>query len=96
MSQLFTTEELKCEVCQSTDVEKTFSIPLKTKNTMKGDKYHNVNVEPNIRETIMKRSREHSLSTLKDTIDKVGERVAKEKGWVDPKTGKVKTSLDEK
>lgn len=95
VSKLFTTEELLCEECKSPELEKLLSVPQKAKNTVKGDKIRNVNVEPNIRETLLERSRNHSLETMKETIDKHGVRIAREKGWVD-KTGKVRTALDEK
>lgn len=95
ISHLFHYEEKKCEHCGHDDMAKSTSIPLKTKNTIKGDKYRNVNVEPNIRETLLQRSRNHSIETMKETIDKVGVRIAREKGWVD-KTGRLRNKLDEK
>lgn len=95
ISKIFSNEELFCEECGSEEVEKTLSVPQKAKNTVKGDKLHNVSTEPNIREILLERSRKHSLDTMKDTIDKHGVQIAREKGWVDKK-GNVRKYLDEK
>lgn len=61
------------------------------------DKVRGKNVKENVNEDLKKRSHEHFVEyEMPDLIEKYGRKTAERLGWVDKKTGKKKTKIDEK
>ena len=93
---LFSHEDQKCPSCGCLELEKLLSVPLKAKALQRVDNYHNVQQIEGIAEDVKKRNREHTNKELAETINQFGQKIAKEQNWIDKKTGKIRTNLDDK
>ena len=96
ISKLFNNEKLQCEECNSTNLKKTISNPLKNTNLERVDKYRKIDNIPELKKSLRKRHVQHTEKILPDLIDKHGKEIAIEQGWIDPKTGKISDKWKEK
>jgi hypothetical protein len=87
----FDGEGNKCE-CGCENLERVYEdLPLKNRNKNKVDWYYGTQAVEGIEKDLNTRSKNATYDSLDDMIAEFGEKIAKEQGWIDIKTGKKVT-----
>ena len=87
--RLFSHRELKCKECNSKELKKLRSTPLRDTEKELTDKWHNVHAIPGIEKDLKARNRRDFQKKIKETIEEQGEKIAREQGWID-KDGNIR------